>query len=320
MTLAIACLLYDGFLLPDVAGSVMAFEWAGVAGAEGYRIDIVAATEGLVRSSAGLTINAVDYRSLPGCDIVLVPGGISPRNPAAFRDALPFIQEADRMRRRIVALSSGTYALAEAGVLAGRRVVTHWGLATEFAERYPDVALDVTHLFLRDGHIWTGAGIASAADLALAVIAQDYGATVAQRAAEGLLVPFRRLAMQSQRPDVLAPKMIDGRVAEVLAWAQERLHEPLDIERLAERAALSTRQFSRTFLRSTGLSPAKAIEHLRVERARAAVEGSARTFDEIASAFGFDGAERMRRSFLRTVGRTPRQVRRDHALTRRSSA
>lgn len=319
MPISIACLLYDGFLLADVAGSISAFEWAGVTGAEGYRIDIVAAASGPVRSSSGLTINATDYHALPGCDIVLVPGGISPRDPAAFRETLPFIREAHRLRRRILALSSGTYVLAEAGVLEGRRVVTHWGLAAEFAERYPEVTLDVTHLFLRDEHIWTGAGIGSAADLALAVIAADYGAQVAQRAADGLLVPFRRLAMQSQRPDVLAPKMLDERVAEVLAWAQERLHERLDVERLAGRAALSARQFSRTFQRSTGLTPARAIEHLRVERARAAIEGSARTFEDVATVYGFESAERMRRAFLRTIGRTPRQVRRDQALARRNA-
>ena len=314
MALRIACVLYDGFLLPDVAGPISAFEFAGVVATGGYRIEAVASSARAVRSSAGITINAADYRDLEGCDIVLLPGGISPRDPAAYRDILPFIRESGRLRRRIIALSSGTYVLADAGVLEGRRVVTHWGLAAEFMERFPDVVLDVANLFLRDGHIWTCAGINAAVDVALAVIAEDYGAAAAQRTAAGLLMPFRRLATQSQRPALTEAATADGRVTEVLAWAQERLHEPLGVERLAGRAALSIRQFGRAFQRSTGMSPAKAIEHLRVERARAAIEGGARAFDEVADRFGFGSPDRMRRAFLRTIGRTPQQLRREQRL------
>lgn len=315
MPLHIACVLYDGFLLPDVAGPIGAFEFARVMGTSGYSITVVASSERAVRSSAGLTINAIDYRDVGACDIVLLPGGISPRDPAAYRGILPFIRESDRLHRRLIALSSGTYVLADAGVLAGRRVVTHWGLATEFRERFPDVALDVANLFLRDGHVWTSAGINSAADVALAVIAEDYGIAAAQRTAGGLLMPYRRLATQSQQPEFVEPATADGRVTEVLAWAQERLHEPLNVERLAGRAALGIRQFARAFQRSTGLSPARAIEHLRVERARAAIEGGARAFDDVAARFGFGNPDRMRRAFLRTIGRTPQQVRRDQRLS-----
>ena len=317
MTVRIACVLYEGFLLPDVAGPTAAFEFAGMAHEAAYSVTMVASSARLVRSSAGIRIAADDYRELTGVDIVLIPGGISPRDPAMYRDMLPFIREADRHRRRIIALSSGTYVLADAGILEGRRVVTHWGLAAEFRERFPEVALDASNLFLRDDHIWTCAGILSAVDVALASIAEDYGTVVAQRTATNLVLPYRRLATQSQRTALAEPASLDGRVAEVLAWAQERLHEPLNVERLAERCALSVRQFARVFQRDTGLSPARAIEQLRVERARAAIDSGARVFEEVAASYGFSSADIMRNAFLRTIGRTPQQVRRDHLLQAR---
>ncbi|MBV9509911.1 MAG: DJ-1/PfpI family protein [Caulobacteraceae bacterium] len=314
----IVCLLYEGFLLLDAAGPLTTFEMAGQCGCAGYSVEILAARSGLVRSSSGVELQASDFRRSGGCDTLLVPGGFGARRPEAYAGLLGFIRETAADGRRVASVCSGALLLADAGLLHGRRAATHWGEAAELARLHPTVEVDAASLFVRDGDIWTSAGITAGIDLALALIEQDYGAEVARRTAQALVVPFRRPGVQTQHSALLDLVGADNRFNEVLAWARMHLAEPLSVEHLAARAALSVRHFSRAFTATVGMSPAKAIERLRLESARAALEASARSIDQISRESGFNDPDRMRRAFVRTFGEAPQAMRR-RARSRRTS-
>lgn len=308
----VSCLLYPGFQLLDVAGPSAIFAIAGDGMNPGYTLETIAAQTGAVASSAGPTINAVAASESQGFDTLLIPGGLGARDPANYRDLLPVIAKAAGEGRRIVCVSSAAFILAEAGLLAGKRAVTHWSAAAELADRFPAVDVDGTALFNHDGNIWTSAGTLAGADLALAIVEQDYGAARAAQLARVLLLSYRRPGEQSQKSVLLNADKPVERFSEVMAWAREHINERLTIDRLADRAALSVRQFTRAFRLATGVSPAKFIEELRIERARALIESGARSLDEVARACGFQSADRLRRAFVRTLGKTPRELRRSH--------
>jgi len=200
--------------------------------------------------------------------------------------------------------------LAAAGLLDGRRATTHWSRTTDFTRRFPDVRLEPDRIFVRDGPVWTSAGITAGIDLALALIADDLGELIARRTAQQLVVYRRRPGGQSQFSALLELERPGARFGGLLGWARERLGEPLGVERLADRAAMSPRHFARAFAAETGVTPAKAIERLRVEAARERIEAGGEPVDRIAARVGFGDPERMRRAFLRAFGQPPQALRR----------
>lgn len=306
----IACLLFEDFLLLDAAGALGAFELAARAGCEGYSIEMIAAEAGPVRSSCGAMLLARDMRDCGDFHTLIVPGGDGALDSAKYHDLLPFIRRAARARKRIASICSGAFVLAEAGLLNNRRAATHWAGAVELGRRYPGVTVDAESLFVRDRNIWTSAGVVAGIDLALALIEADYGSEVARRVSQLLVVPFRRAGTQTQHSALLDNLAPSNRFGDLLAWARQNLTQSLSVEMLADRARLSARQFSRSFKASVGMSPAKAIEQLRVESARPAIESDARSLEQIARDCGFCDAERMTRSFRRVTGETPQALRR----------
>jgi len=302
----VACLLYDDFQLLDLAGPVAAFEVAGLYGPSGYRIQMLAAETGLVATTTGARMWAQTLAEAEPFDILLVPGGYGVDHAGRNATLLAFIRRAEAEGRVIASVCTGSFVLAAAGVLAGRRATTHFHEAADLSARHPEIRVDPECLYVADGNIWSSAGVTAGIDLALALIERDYGRDVACRVAEALVMPFRRSGTQAQQSVALAFSGTESRFAEVLAWARGRLSEPLCVEQLADRAGLSPRQFSRAFKKTVGLSPAKAVERLRVETARAAIESGARSLDRVARDSGFADPERMRRAFLRTVGKPPR--------------
>ena len=195
-------------------------------------------------------------------------------------------------------------------MLDGRRATTHWGRAAELARAYPQIWVDPDRIFIRDGAVWTSAGITAGIDLALALVGEDLGEGVAKRAAQQLVVYYRRPGGQSQFSALLESDRPNGRFASLLGWARERLHERLSVERLAEHMAMSPRHFARAFAAETGVTPAKAIERLRLEAARDIVESSAEPIEAVAVRTGFADPERMRRAFIRAFGQPPQGLRR----------
>ncbi len=308
MPRAIALLIFPDFQLLDAAGPISAFEIAERYVPGSYALSLVAVTPGLVASSAGVALMA---GPLPAgqFDTVMVAGGEGTR-PAALDPALiAWVRQASGAARRTASVCSGAYVLAEAGLLDGLRCTTHWERSADFVRRYPRINLEPDRIFVRDGAVWSSAGITAGIDLALALIAEDLGEAVARRTAQQLVVHRRRPGGQSQF-SALSEMGGGGRFDDLLSWMEDHLAEPLTVERLADQAAMSPRHFARAFAAETGVTPAKAVERLRLEAARDRVESSAEPVDRVAEHTGFGDAERMRRAFLRNFGQPPQALRR----------
>ena len=310
MTANIGFLIFDDFQLLDAAGPIAAFEIAERYRPGAYRLTILAKLTGAVASSSGATLGAVDFRDAGPLDTLVVAGGDGTRRAHRDEDLLKFLRERSESARRMTSVCSGAFLLAAAGLLEGKRATTHWSRTDDFAAKFPYVRLEPDRIFVRDGKTWTSAGITAGIDLSLALIAEDLGEEVARAVARQLVVYRRRPGGQSQFSALIEMERPEGRFGALIGWARERLHEELSVERLAARAAMSPRNFARRFLEETGVTPARAMERLRVEAARQRVEGGDDPIEGVAAAFGFGDPERMRRAFLRAFGQPPQALRR----------
>lgn len=309
MSRRIAVVVFPEFQILDATGPIAAFEIAGRISPGAYAIELVAAGGGEVASSSGVRMLASPLDETAR-DTVLVAGGNGSRNFAALAPTVDWLRRRARDARRTASICSGAYLLAEAGLLDGKRATTHWSRSDHFARRYPKVSLEPDRIFVRQGDIWTSAGITAGIDLALALIEEDLGGEVARRTAQQLVVHQRRPGGQSQFSALLDMGGVNGRFSDLMDWMRERLDEPLGVERLADRAAMSPRHFARAFAAETGVTPAKAVERLRLEAARVRVEAGHDPIDRVAEAAGFGDPERMRRAFLRAFGQPPQALRR----------
>ncbi len=307
MRRAIAVIVFPGFQLLDAAGPTTAFEIAERFRPGSYDLALLAPGGGQVASSSGLSL-ATKPLGKASFDTVIVSGGDVARSATAPKEIVAWLKRANA--RRTASVCSGAFLLAEAGLLDGRRATTHWDSTEHFRRRYPRVTLDAERIFIRDGNVWTSAGISSGIDLALALIEDDFGSALARRIAQQLVVHQRRPGGQSQFSGLVELGGRTGRFVELIVWMRARLGEKLTVERLAERAAMSPRHFARSFTEETGTTPAKAVERLRLEMARNKVETGHLPLDRIAEAGGFGDPGRMRRAFLRSFGQPPQALRR----------
>jgi transcriptional regulator GlxA family with amidase domain len=298
-------LVFPGFQLLDAAGPVGAFEAAGE-----YDVRIVAATPGPVSSSSGVQWLAQGLPRKTEGGTLVVSGGSGVE--AAMRDAtlLRFIRNVHQRQLRVASVCSGSMLLAAAGLLDGRTATTHWSRTGQFKGLFPAVRLEADRIFVQDGNTWTSAGVTAGIDLALAMIAQDVGESVARAVAQELVVYYRRPGGQSQFSALLTLQGAQGRFDPVLDHIRRNLRERHNVEELADRACMSPRHFARAFHAETGVTPAKAVEKIRVEAARTAFEGGAASVQRVATECGFGDAERMRRSFARLLGMAPSALRR----------
>jgi len=310
MTRAIAFVIFPDFQIIDAAGPLGAFEIAGRYRPGTYDLSVRAATPGVVASSSGARMTAAPLGDPASLDTLVVVGGDGSR--AAMRDEalLGFTRRAGVAARRVSSVCSGAYVLAAAGLLAGRRATTHWSRTQDFARRFRDVRLEPDRIWIRDGEVWTSAGITAGIDLALAMIEADLGAETARRTAQQLVVYHRRPSGQSQFSALMNLDAGAGRFAPLLDWMRGNLAGDLSVQRLADQAGMSARNFARGFLAETGVTPAKAVERLRLEAARSAVEETRRPIAVIAREAGFADPERMRRAFMRAFGQPPQALRR----------
>jgi transcriptional regulator GlxA family with amidase domain len=311
MARTIAFLIFDQFQLLDAAGPIAVFEMPtrGVKPAP-YRLAVIARSRGPVASSSGVAMLAESMGAQGAIDTLIVAGGQGTHQAMRCSRTLRFIQEQARNARRLCSVCSGAYLLAAAGVLDGRRATTHWGRSSHFTRTFPNVRLQPDQIYIRDGNVWTSAGVTAGIDLALALIGEDLGEPVAKRVAQELVVFHRRPGGQSQFSALLEIGQNDSRFASLLAWVREHVGEDLSVERLAGEANMSPRNFSRAFVRATSVTPAKAVERIRLEVARVRVESSADPIELVADWAGFGDAERMRRAFLRAFGQPPQSLRR----------
>ncbi|MEX3815118.1 GlxA family transcriptional regulator [Paraburkholderia sp. BR13439] len=309
----IAFVVFDGFYSMALAAQSV-FEFANVeVDKPFYEVFNVSERGGPVRSSSGLALltEAIDHRVF---DTVIFAGS-NPADIGPPPGLLQYVRRSAETARRTASVCTGAFVLAEAGLLDGRRVTTHWYHAHELRTRFPSVTVDDDRIFIEDGLIWTSAGMSAGIDLALALVENDLGANLARAVARDLVVYHWRTGGQSQHSALLELEPKSDRIQAVLTYAKQNLREPLSIERLAEVARLSPRQFSRAFREETGQTPAKAVERLRLETARLMLEESRHTVNQIAAASGFSDLRRMREAFLRVFGQPPQSFRRNARAT-----
>ncbi|MEX3772993.1 GlxA family transcriptional regulator [Pseudomonas sp. MYb118] len=302
---SVALVVYPNFQSLSLSlGSV--FECANLfRGEPAYEFHLVSETGGAVMCSQGFSVNTTPMRA-EGYDTVIVSGYLEYHLPETHLQE--FVKAASAQSRRVVALCTGVFVLAEAGLLEGKRAATHWLHAPAFKKRYPEIPMEEDKLFLVDGQIWTGAGMTAGVDLALAMVENDLGSDLARRVARKLVIYQRRGSEQSQLSALLELDPKSDRVQLAMAYARENLTDDLSVEALAAVARLSPRQFSRVFREETGQTPAKAIESLRVEAARIMMETSRHPIEVIARESGFGDRERMRQAFLRAFGQPPQAM------------
>jgi transcriptional regulator GlxA family with amidase domain len=288
--------------------AVTAFELANVVlGEPAYEVTVLSEEGGLVMSSAG---GRVETQPFSGAEFGTVMFGSDVEIDIVSTALTAFVTRSLRTSRRIAAPCTGAFILAQAGALDGRRATTHWRFAHDLQRRFPRIAVEEDQIFIVDGPVWTSAGMTATIDMALAMIERDHGQKVSRAVARKLVVYHRRAGGQSQFSTLLDLEPRCDRIQKAIDYASANPRNALTVEELADVAGLSPRQFSRAFSAETGQSPAKAVEHLRVEAARLLLEKGRLSLDVIADEVGFSDRERMRRAFLRTVGQPPQTVRR----------
>jgi len=316
MTCRIAFVLFPGFQQLDLAGPMAVFEVARLAQPASYTWRLVASKAPAVRSSAGVHWPVTPLpRRLGAIDLVMVIGGDGV--DAACRDALliGWLQRASRSGARMASICSGSLVLAAAGLLDQRTATTHWSRSRQFAADHPAVHLQPDRIYVREPaashagqrlpEVWTSAGMTAGIDLCLALVGHDHGEALAREAARQLVVERRRPGGQSQFSPLLDLQRPDGRFGGLLDQVRSHLRDDHSVDALAARACMSPRHFARCFRTETGATPAHAVERMRVEAARTALESGQPSVQRIAEDCGFGNTERMRRSFQRLLGRPP---------------
>lgn len=311
----------------DITGPYEVFSFAtksmqrgGVIGQPVYTIEIFAEKPGPVETLSGLEIVATrSYRDLyDDIDTLFIPGGDVAaagakgkyQSALANTELLDWIKAMAPKVRRLASVCSGAFILAECGLLDQRRATTHWDFCSAFQHHYPSVKVDPDKIFICDGDIYTSGGITSGIDLALSMLEEDWGRELALYIARYLVVFLKRPGGQSQFSAYLASessKRMD--IRDLQAWIISNPTENHHVDNLAERVAMSPRNFSRTFLQETGMTPGKFVEKVRIDAARQYLEQENLSIEAVANKAGFVDAERMRRTFIRHLGVNPKNYR-----------
>ncbi len=308
-------LTYPAVQLLDVTGPVQVFASANVqvadaGGTPPYLLKVVAQGGGSATASAGVTLTA-DPLTQPGdaLDTLLVAGGEGAEAAAENPVLVDWVRQRATKARRVASVCTGAFLLAAAGVLDGRRAATHWMYCAKLAQRFPSIRVETDPIFVRDGPVWTSAGVTAGIDLALALVEEDLGRTVALAVARYLVVFLKRPGGQSQFSAALALQAADDRFGALHDWINRHLADDLSLSVLASQAGMSERSFSRHYAEATGQTPARAIERLRMEAARQLLSETRLPVKRISQRCGFGSEETMRRSFLRRLAVTPQDYR-----------
>lgn len=304
---------FDSAQILDVTGPMEVFSSATrfVPGAR-YRSELVSVGGGRVLSTSGMEFTTTALADVVGpVDTLMVAGGRDTEEACADQELLGHLRRLAADARRVTAVCSGAFVLAAAGLLDGRRAVTHWAECDLLASGYPAVEVDRDAIYVRDGNTWTSAGVTAGIDLALALVAADHGREAAAAVARQLVVYLRRSGGQTQFSALLAAQDADSEpIQDLLNWLPDHLTEDLTVPKLARQANLSERHFSRLFKAEVGVTPADHIEAVRLETACRLLESTHIPIEQVASTCGFGTTETMNRSFRRRIGTTPGQHRR----------
>jgi len=277
-----------------------------------YQIHVVSAQKNRrIDMNPGISINcessykAIDYP----IDTLIVAG--APLKNGFRKEVLIWLKEQAGVVRRICSMCVGAFILAEAGVLTNKNAVTHWQLCEKMAEMYPDITVNMDAIFIKDGNVYTSAGVTAGLDLSLALIEEDLGKAFALHVAKILVLFLKRPGNQTQYSTILESQKTDYQpINKITEWIYNHLNEDITVEKLAELSSMSPRNFARVFVRELKMTPIKYVEKLRIETACRQLTGTHLTIDEIASLSGLKNSINMNRVFLKTFNTTPSQYRR----------
>ncbi len=309
-SLNIAILAFPGVQILDVAGSAAVFAAANdAAGKTFYKVHILSVDGGVMHSSSAVEIATKSIKSVPAgsVDTFLIAGGdhAGLMTFAADKSLQKWAVKASTNARRFGSICTGTFALAQFGLLQRKRVATHWSTCAQLAEMYPDLSVDANALFVNDGKLWTSAGVTTGIDMSLEMVALDLGNTIANSIAKRLVLYARRPGYQSQFSPVLSAQAhADAPFANLIHWMRENLLAPLDVPSLAARVAMSDRSFLRKFTKCVGETPAHFVETLRLDQTRNLL-AAGMSLKEIAAKTGYSTAAQLSKAFDRRFGMTP---------------
>jgi transcriptional regulator GlxA family with amidase domain len=305
----IVILVFEGVQALDITGPSEVFSLAHRAAGRGaYEIELVSASGTPLRTSSGIQL--VPDKTLEGCrgaiDTLLVAGGLGVQEAARDADLVAWLRMAARRSRRVASVCTGAFLLARTGLLEGRRATTHWASCEALQRNYPAVEVQPDPIFVRDGNVYTSAGVTAGIDLSLALVEEDLGRDSALNVARALVLFIRRPGGQAQFSAGLAGQAAaQPGIRELQSWIADHLEADLSVPALAERAFMSPRNFARVFSREVGMTPAAYVEALRVERARTLLETTEMQLEEIARRCGFGTVETIRRAFGRRLHVSP---------------
>jgi transcriptional regulator GlxA family with amidase domain len=309
---------YEGVSLLDLAGPLEAFRVASAFGGPRERVaiyecSVVSMRGGPVQTADGVELVTKSVRSLSRTpiDTLIVPGAFAVDDVTRDRALIRWVRGRAGSCRRVCSVCIGSFLLAAAGVLDGRRAATHWMHAPLLATRHPMVTVEPDAVFVRDGAVWSSAGVTTGIDLALALIEQDVGRGVAMNVARILVVYLKRAGGQSQYSALLAAQAESESEAfsDLERWIVEHLKSDLRVDALAARMHMSPRNFARAYAAKRGRTPAKAVEAIRVDAARRWLDETDDRIEAIAEGCGFSSEEQMRCAFLRILRIPPREYR-----------
>lgn len=312
-------LCYDDMLSLDLSGPLEVFDVARRLVAERhpgmpavYEIELVAWTPPIVRTTSGLPMHVPsDARHLRGpLDTLILPGGIGSLRFGEQPELRAWLRATAAATRRIASVCSGSALLALAGLVDGHRITSHWAVCAQLARRCPRVEVDPEPIFTKSDKFYTSAGACAGMDLALALVAEDFGAEIARQVARWLVMYLKRPGNQPQYSLHLDQQSAEThRLGELRAWIVEHLASDLGVDRLARQVGMSRRNLCRAFRRHSGMAPSKFVEAVRIEAAQRWLAQSDHGLDEVARRSGFASADALRRTFRRRLGLTPRDYR-----------
>ena len=302
---------FPGAQILDVTGPAEVFSMADRLRGPAYDVRLVAPGGRPFETSAGITLGPRAQLPRQGAiDTLLVAGGMGVVPALRDRALIDWLQRAAGRARRIASVCNGAFLLAEAGLLDGRRATTHWSAGEELQRRHPQVEVDTDPIFVRDGTVYTSAGVTAGMDLALALVEEDLGRDTALEVARWLVLFLKRPGGQSQFSAQLSSQLAERRpLRELQAWIVEHPDENLSVSALADRACMSERNFARAFRREVGMTPGAYVEAVRIDRARMLLETSDAPVEAVAAECGFGTVETMRRAFARRVRVSPSDYR-----------
>lgn len=302
---------FPGVQMLDVTGPMEVFSIATRLGHASYEQSVVARNEAPLPASSGLRlVPDSGLKNVKEVDTLVIPGGEGTRQALQDEALIRWIQRTAQRSRRVTSVCTGAFLLAQAGLLDGRRATTHWSACHAMKRRFPKITVEEDPIFVRDGNVWTSAGVTAGMDLALALVEEDAGREAALAVARQLVLFVRRPGGQAQFSAQLAADTAERQpLRELQGWIADHLTDDLSVEALAQRAHMSPRNFARAFKQEVGMTPAAYVERARVERAQQALQASQAPVTRIARRSGFGTVGTMRRAFQRRAGVSPVEYR-----------